>query len=380
MLGAAADAVTKMEPDPDHLHRLALLFVPDVGDVMGRTLIQTFGDARAAFAANLKALLSVPGMGEARAYSLRKEGDAALLRADAELKFCEKHGISVLHDNSDAYPSRLRACADAPLALFYKGAGDLNAAKSVAIVGTRRITDYGTRLAEELADGLSAQGVLVCSGLAQGVDAVAHKRTVERGGSTVGVVAHGLDRMYPQSHRALAASMMEKGGVLTEFSSESPLHPNNFPVRNRIVAGMADVTVVVESDLKGGAMITAYLAHGYNREVAAFPGRVGDSRSAGCNALIGRSVASLITCADDLLNVMGWKPAGKQKPVQRQLSLVLSPEEQKVVDALAGKDSVHADDLMLQTGIAHSALAGVLLQLELQGVVKTGTGKMYRLS
>ncbi len=365
-------------PSTPLLHELALNFAPEVGDKTARVLLEHFGSAEAVLKAPMKALVAVDGVGLVRARGIKNE--SLLQRAADEIAFADANGVQIIWHDDPRYPSRLRACADAPLVLFMKGAGDLNPARAVAIVGTRRATDYGVKLCEDLVDGLAPHGVSIVSGLAHGIDAVAHKRCIASGIPTFGVVAHGLERMYPHNHKSLAEEMQTIGGVLTEFPSGADMHPNNFPVRNRIVAGMSDVTVVVETDLKGGSMISAYLAHGYNRDVAAFPGRVGDSRSAGCNALIGRGVASLITSADDLLTVMGWQSSKKKAPVQRQLALALSSEEQAVVDAMQGKDSIHADDLLLQTGLPYSQLAGTLLQLELQGVVRTLTGKMYRLN
>jgi len=377
--GSALPLFANMRPSaPPLLYELALNFAPEVGNKTGRALLERFGNAEDVLRAPLKELVTVDGVGLVRAKGI-KDPDL-LRRAEDEIRWVETHGVHILWYEDDAYPARLRACADAPMVLYFRGAGNLNPTRAVAIVGTRKATDYGVKLCEDLVDGLAAHGVTVVSGLAHGVDAVAHKRSLAAGVPTVGVVAHGLERMYPHTHKAMARDMEAAGGVLTEFPHGADMHPNNFPVRNRIVAGMSDVTVVVETDLKGGSMITAYLAHGYNRDVAAFPGRVGDKNSAGCNALIGRGVASLITSADDLLTVMSWQSSKKKAPAQRQLSLALSAEEQAVVNALQGKDAAHADELLLQTGLPYSQLAGTLLQLELQGVVRSLTGKMYRLS
>ena len=371
--------VANMGPTPPPLlYELALTFAPEVGDRTGRALLERFGSAEGVLKAPIKELVTVEGVGLVRAKGL-KEPDL-IKRAEEEIAFAEKAGVQIIWHEDERFPARLRSCADAPLILYFRGSGNPNPARAVAIVGTRKATDYGVKLCEDLVDGLAAHDVTIVSGLAHGIDAVAHRRSLAAGCPTIGVVAHGLERMYPHKHKSRAQEMEKGGGVLTEFPSHADMHPNNFPVRNRIVAGMSDVTVVVETDLKGGSMITAYLAHGYNRDVAAFPGRVGDSRSAGCNALIGRGVASLITSADDLLTVMGWQSSKKKAPVPRQLALALSAEEQRVVDVMQGRDSIHADELLLQTGLPYSQLAGTLLQLELQGVVRTLAGKMYRLS
>ncbi len=367
----------------ERLHDVALTFIPGVGDKLSRVLVSHFGSAEAFFGASEKAIAQVDGFGEIRAKSIaQSKADGALLkRAEAEISFVQKHGICILMQGDADYPARLRACEDAPFLLYAKGEAKLNADRMVAVIGTRKPSDYGTQLTENLVAGLKDAGVTVVSGLAFGIDAVAHKQSIQNGVPTVGVLAHGLDRLYPSQNKSLAKEMVQNGGaLLTEFPHGTAMHPDLFPVRNRIVAGMCDVTVVVESDIKGGSMITAYLAHGYNREVAAFPGRVGDSRAAGCNVLIRRTVAALITNAEDLLDTMGWSIQKGKKAVQNKLLLTFSGEEQKLVNALGQKEKTHADDLMIATGLDASLLAATLLQLEMNGVVRSLPGKNYRLS
>ena len=221
--------------------------------------------------------------------------------------------------------------------------------------------------------------MIIISGLADGIDTIAHKAAIRNNIPTIGVLGHGHDMMYPANNRSLAKEMHEKGGVLTEYVSDSIVGPENFPMRNRIVAGMSDVTVVIESDIKGGALITARIASSYNRDVAAYPGRVNDKRSSGCNELIRTNVAAMITKPDDLLEIMNWgKP--KQKTVQKQLFINLSPEEKMLMDYLATKDAVHSDELYHNTGMNSSQLAATLLQLEMQGLIKAMPGKMYGVS
>jgi DNA processing protein len=265
--------------------------------------------------------------------------------------------------------------------LFYRGNASLNAQTMVAVVGTRKNTDYGARATEQLIEGLQGQkDLLIVSGLAYGIDAIAHRKSLQQGLPTVGVVAHGLDMLYPAAHKSLAREMTLHGGVLTEFPSATKMHPTLFPLRNRIVAGLCDVTVVVESDEKGGAMITGYVAASYNREVAAFPGRVFDAKSGGPNKLIWKNIASLITGAQDLLDVMGWAGARPDKRDQQQLFATLSDEERRIAEALAGSDGIHADDLMLRTGLSTAQIGALLLQMEMAGLVKALPGKMFRLS
>jgi len=358
-------------------HQLALTFVPGIGAKTGRVLLEQLGSATAIFKAPLKELKHVDGIGEVKVKGFKDP--EVMKKAGHELDFVLKNNIKALYTNHD-YPKRLSNCSDAPLLLFYKGNADLDAAKIVAIVGTRKNTEYGHKLCEDLVEGLrSLENILVVSGLALGIDSIAHKKCVLLGIPTVGVLGHGLDRIYPANHKHLATQMTENGGVLAEFPSDTLPDRNNFPMRNRIVAGMSDVTVVVESHVSGGALITAHMAGGYNREVAAFPGRVNDTRSAGCNELIRKNIAAMITKTEDLVELMNWDNEGRPKAVQRQLFINLTADEQKIVDLLQAKDTVHADELFHGTGFANSQLAATLLQLEMQGIIKTMPGKHYRM-
>ena len=369
-----------MPPIEEHeelFYQIALTFVPGIGAKTGRVLLEHLGSAAAIFKTPLKDLRHIDGIGEVKVKGF-KEPDV-MTRAERELNFVLKHNIQAIYHGRN-YPTRLANCSDAPLVLYYKGNADLNATRVVAIVGTRKNTDYGHKLCEELVEGLqSLDNILIVSGLALGIDAIAHKKCVQLGLPTVGVLGHGLDRIYPYNHKELSEQMIEHGGILAEFPSETLPDRNNFPMRNRIVAGMSDVTIVVESHIAGGALITAHMASGYNREVAAFPGRVNDSRSAGCNELIRTNIAGMITKAEDLTELMNWNKDNKPKAVQKQLFINLSPDEQKIVDMLNGKDSVHADELFYATGLANSQLAATLLQLEMQGIIKSLPGKLYRM-
>jgi DNA processing protein len=369
-----------MLPVGDHeelFYQLALTYVSGVGAKIGRSLLERFGNAATVFKTPLKELKKVDGITEIKAKGFKD--DEVMKKAEHEMKFVLKNNIQPIYTNHN-YPKRLANCSDAPLLLFYKGNANPEMAKVIAIVGTRKNTDYGHKLCEELVEGLrSLENVLVVSGLALGIDAIAHKKCVQLGVPTIGVMGTGLDRVYPYTNKSLADQMMENGGLLTEFPSETLPDRNNFPMRNRIVAGLCDVTVVVESHVSGGALITAHMASGYNREVAAFPGRVNDTRSAGCNELIRTNIAAMITKADDLIEMMNWNKEGKPKAVQKQLFLNFSADEQKIVDLLQTKDNVHADELFHHTGLASSQLAATLLQLEMQGVIKTLPGKLYRM-
>ena len=362
--------------DEEWLHLLALTFVPGIGSKTGRNLLEHYGTAARVFKAPIKELKLVEGVGEAKVRAF-KDGQI-MKRAEEEYRFILKNDIRLLKYGD---VTRLANCTDAPFLLYYKGCADVNAAKTVAVVGTRKNTEYGHRLCEDLIDGLrSLEQVVIISGLALGIDAVAHKKALATGLPTIGVLGHGLNRIYPHTHKVLAGQMAEHGGLLTEFPKDTAPDRNNFPMRNRIVAGMCDVTVVVESNISGGALITAHLANGYNREVAAFPGRVNDSRSAGCNELIRSNTAAMITKADDLVELMQWNTSKKARPVQKQLFVELNDTEKVVVDLLQQADSLHTDDLLLKTGLISSQLAATLLQLEMMGLVTLLPGKHYRMS
>jgi DNA processing protein len=367
-----------MDKNTSLYYQLALSQVSGVGERTLRALLDYFKTPQAILEAPVKELKQVQGMSElkARACKERRIFDFA----EQEMAFINQQGIHTFFMDENDYPQRLKQCADAPILLYYKGSASLDADKVVSIVGTRRVDEYGMRICEELIAGLApVKGLLVISGLAYGVDAWAHKYSLQHGLPTVGILGHGLDNIYPAVHRRLADSMLPNGGLLTEFPQHTKLHPANFPVRNRIVAGISDATIVVQSDEKGGSMITAALAFGYNREVAAFPGRIHDTRSAGCNLLIKRNQAALITNAADLLALMNWDIVQKPLVRQPQLLLHLSPEEQAVLTLLQEKNRLHADELLLHASLSNTQLAAVLLQLEMQGLVIPLPGKYFSL-
>lgn len=303
--------------------------------------------------------------------------------AHRELQFVESRHIDALYVGDDAYPTRLRECFDAPMMLY--GLGDYrpdSPAPVVAIVGTRHATPYGVdftrRLVADLASTLIHKPTIV-SGLALGIDVVAHEAAMAAGLPTVAVVGHGLNTIYPAVHRPVAARIVRSGGaILTEYTSESPLHRGNFLARNRIIAGLADCTVVVESGEKGGALSTARYAQGYNRDVMALPGRIGDPYSRGCNRLIARNVASLITCASDLVEAMGWEtrqPEGSQQ----SLAIDLTPEEEAVVQYLTTHSEARVNELSVALGIELPRLLTVLVDMEFKELVLPFPGSLYRL-
>ena len=315
-----------------------------------------------------------------------KDWDEPMKRADFELKYIEEHGIRALTLMDDDYPQRLTECPDAPLILYYTGNSDLNQAKIVSIVGTRQITQYGADLIRRFIVGLRLHcpKVLIVSGLAYGVDINAHRQALENGYETLGVLAHGLDQIYPYRHKETAEAMVRHGGLLTEFMTQTNADKPNFVRRNRIVAGMADAVVLVESAAKGGGLITAEIAQSYDRSVFAFPGNVDAEFSKGCNNLIRDNGAALITSADDFVKAMGWydetlRRLANTDGIERNLFPDLSPEEQAVVNLLQQTNDLQLNILSVKTGIPIGQLTAFLFQLEMKGVVKPLAGGMYHL-
>ncbi len=359
----------------DLLYAIALTMVPNVGLIQAKILLEHFGSARNIFRAGTKELESIPGMGTIRAGSVRKFRDFSV--AEKELLFVQKAKIRAILYNDNEYPKRLRHCEDPPLVLFYKGNADLNADKVLSIVGTRRETDYGKSVLNEIMEGLSGSGLLILSGLAYGIDAIAHRTALKNGLPTVGVLAHGLDRIYPPLHQPLAREMLQQGGLITDFISGSKPDKQNFPKRNRIVAGMADALLVVESGLTGGSMITVTMAAGYNRDVFAIPGRIHDHKSEGCNMLIRDNKAGLVHSAGDILQHMNWtiKPAAKK--IQQEIFYAFSEDEEKIYTLLRDHGNMHIDMLMQYSAISLSAFSSALLKLEMENLIVAFPGRMF---
>ncbi|MEO6288333.1 MAG: DNA-processing protein DprA [Ginsengibacter sp.] len=361
------------------LYQVALTLVPNIGDVHAKALVNYFGNAEAIFTAHKKELEALDGMGSVRVSSIKNFHDFD--SAEKEILFIEKYKITPLFITDSKYPQRLLNCYDSPVLLYYKGNADLNVSKIVAIVGTRNNNDYGKSLCEKLVEELAAENVMVVSGLAFGIDSIAHKSAIKHNLATIGVLAHGLDMIYPSQNSSLAKQMTSQGGLLTEFRSYTKPDKQNFPSRNRVVAGISDAIVVVETGIKGGSLITAELGNGYNKDVFAFPGRINDIKSEGCNYLIKSNKAGLITSAGDLLENMGWKPSVKPSiKKQRELFIELSPDEKIVVGILQEQEQVHIDELYLKSKLSSSAVAAALLMLEMQNVVLSLPGKIYKMS
>lgn len=366
---------------PELCYQIGLTLIDGIGDVNAKNLLAYCGSASEVFRQKKSHLLKIPGIGGILARSI-VSSKSVLARAEEELEFIEKYKIKPLFFTDEGYPSRLKYCSDGPILLYYKGNADLNAEKIIAVVGTRKPSEYGKDSTSQLIKDLSDTGALILSGLAYGVDLLAHKTAQDNNLNTVGVLGHGLDRMYPQLHTRIAKRMCEQGGLLTDFMSGTNPDAINFPKRNRIVAGLCDVLVVVESKRTGGSLITATIANSYNKDVFAFPGQAGHSLAEGCNGLIKRNRAGLIENAADLLYAMQWqeedKPVKKAKQIPLQLNL--SDEEKNILSLLTDKKSVHMDELCQTMNLPISKISTLLLQLEFSNLVKSKPGKMFELA
>ncbi len=363
----------------DIKYQIALTLVPNIGDVHAKALINHFGNAEDIFKASKKHLEELDGIGTVRANSIKNFNNFS--RVDEEISFIEKYKITPLFISDKNYPQRLLNCYDSPAILYYKGNADLNTSKIVAVVGTRNNNEYGKSICEKFIEELANENVLIVSGLAFGIDSVAHKTAIKNNLQTVGVLAHGLDTIYPAQNASLAKQMSTQGGLLTEFRSQTKPDRQNFPSRNRIVAGISDTIVVIETGIKGGSLITAELGNGYNKDVFAFPGRTTDTKSEGCNYLIKNNKAGLISSAQDLLENMGWTQAKKiSAKKQRELFIEFTPDEKIIVEILQSQDQVHIDELYFKSKLNSSKVAAALLMLEMQNVVISLPGKIYKIS
>ena len=366
----------------EQIYTLALTRIPGLGLMGAYNLVRTLGSASAIFQHRKELKELLPEVSDKLIKAL--DCPEAFHRAEEELKYAEKNQIQCITLNDAAYPSRLKECEDAPLALFYRGNAPLNALKVISMVGTRHATAYGEDLCQSFIRELKElrPDVLIVSGLAYGIDICAHRAALQHGFATIGVLAHGLDRIYPGAHRKTAIDMMDHGGLLTEFMSGTNPDRQNFVKRNRIVAGMSDATIVVESAIKGGALITAELAESYHRDCFAFPGRTTDIYSAGCNEIIRNNRASLLSSAEDFVNAMGWNLTNNKTKdvIQRELFPELSEEEKKIVQVLhRNPDGIQINTLVVETNIPINRISAILFELEMKGVVRALAGGVYRL-
>lgn len=374
-----SNVITFVRMSSDLLYQIALKNLVGVGPSRAKMLVSYCGGCKEVFEISEEALRNIPGI-SSKAFG-QLDRDEALRVAEKECEFVERAQIQPLFFLDEAYPRRLKHCNDGPILLYTQGKMNLNVPKVVSIVGTRRATEYGLRFVEQLVRDLVPHNPLVVSGLAYGIDVAAHRAALDNGLQTVGVLGNSLDRVYPNLHLQLAEKMKANGGLISEFESGTKPDRENFPQRNRIVAGMTDVCIVVESAKRGGSMITAFQAADYNRDVMALPGKVGAEFSAGCNFLIKSQRAHMIESIKDLEYTMGWEVEAKSKPAaQKQLFVELNPQEQQLYDLLKANQKESLDNISLGAGIPVSQASTLLLELEFKGVVKSLPGKIYSLA
>lgn len=357
------------------LYNIALTMIPRIGPILAKYLISYCGSAEEVFKSNSKALNKIPNIGHATINQIKNSDTLDL--AKKQLEYLDKIGGEAISFHDSNYPRRLKHFESCPVVIYTKGKMEMNHQRTVAIVGTRKPTNAGKIQCEKIIDGLKPYGVQIISGLAFGVDTCAHTKSVNSEIETIGVLGHGLDRLYPSSNINLVSRMVKKGGLLTEF----PIHTNpdreNFPMRNRIIAAMSDVVIVVESKRKGGSIITAEFANSFNKDVFALPGRVDDETSEGCNKLIKQHKAHLLESAADVGYIMRWETLDKKEAIQQKLFVDLNPDEQKVVDVMKISKEITVDELHHNLQMPHSELASILLNLEFSALIKSLPGKKY---
>lgn len=363
-------------------YQIGIDMIPRIGSINAKRLIAYCGGVEAVFKQSKKVLTKVPGIGPIIATEIANQ--TILDRAKAEVDFVVKHNIKTYFYLDSDYPQRLRHCEDGPIVLFSKSKHSLNLdiTKVISIVGTRSITDYGREVCNELIDNLVGNGhkPIVVSGLAYGVDVCAHKAALRNGTPTAAVLGHGLDIIYPAIHRAIAKEIYEDGALLTDFPSKTPFDRNNFIKRNRIIAGLSDATIVIESAETGGSLITADIAHSYNREVFAIPGAVSSKFSKGCNFLIKSNKAALIESADDVEFQLGWEsPATRKEVKQLQISPELTQDEQQVFAIIKEFGQEAIDVICYKTKMPVAKVSSILLNLEFAGLIKCRPGKVFAL-
>jgi len=359
------------------LYMIALTHVAGIGQVRARELVAYCGGPKEVFTKNKTELGRIPGIGTVVADAVIKSD--VLKQAEQELLACERHGVRILTYMDKDYPQRLNHCADAPIVLYMKGNANLNPERTLSVVGTRNATAHGKEVTAKIIADLQSLNVTIVSGLAYGIDIAAHRAALKHGLPTIACLAHGLDQIYPSLHAGTAKEMLEQGALISEFQQGTKPDRENFPTRNRIVAGMTDATLVVEAGIKGGALITATLAADYNRDVFAVPGRTTDVFSEGCHKLIRENKASLVTSAHDIIAALNWDMVAPAIPTRQQrLLLGLTPEQEKMVEVL-GETSLSVDQLAGRSGMSMSKVSGLLLEMEFEGIVRSLPGKVYQL-
>jgi len=361
--------------DQDLFHLLALQQVEGVGDIMAKKLINHCGSAESVFKTKASQIAAIDGIGSVLLQKLKDK--TVFEKAEQELEFIKSSKIDVAYFQDENYPDRLKHCIDGPVLLFTSGNIDLKNKKIISIVGTRQITSYGMEFCRKLIEDIAPLDPVIVSGFAYGVDIFAHQLAMEHDLQTIGVVAHGLNQIYPKTHKKYVAKVEQNGGFMTEFWSSSNPEKENFVRRNRIVAGISEATIVIESAERGGSLITANIANDYNRDVFAVPGRTTDKYSQGCNNLIKTQKANLLTSAADLVYILNWDIESKTKSVQKQLFVTLGDDEQKVYDFLLKNGKELMDIIALRCDFPIYKISGMLLNMELKGVIRPLPGKLF---
>jgi len=356
-------------------YQIALSLIEGVGDVIGKKLLAFTGSAKAVFFAKRKDLEKIDGIGKVLIKAILSAD--VLARAEQELKWMEKEGVNHLFYGDKLYPNRLKQCEDAPLNFFFKGNIDWENDKFISIVGTRKSSNFGRQFTNDLVKELAPYNPVIVSGLAHGIDVSAHKAALQYGLKTIAVFAHGLDKVYPSTHASIAKTITANGCLLSDYLSGTSALPQNFVSRNRIVAGLSDATIVIESAAKGGSLITADIANSYNREVFAVPGNPTDKNAKGCNYFIKSQQAILLESAADIVKGLNWDV--ENLVVQQSMFIDLTDEEQKIITVLSD-DEMHIDALVQTLNWGFSKVASVLLQAEFKGVIVSLPGKIYKKS
>jgi DNA processing protein len=359
-------------------HKIALSLIPRIGDINARKLVSYFGGVEAIFNEPYRNLVKIPGIGSGIASYISDKSYLKL--AEAESEYVIKHNIRTFFYLDNDYPFRLRQCDDSPVVFYFKGKSDLNSPKILSVVGTRNATTRGKELCESIIGNLSNghTDLIIISGLAYGIDIAAHKAALSNNLQTIGVLGHGFKTIYPSIHRVTAEAILKTGGLLTDFMSDTLPERNNFLKRNRIIAGLSDATLVVESGIKGGALITADMANSYNRDVFAIPGRPDDQWSAGCNDLIKSNKAALVESAEDIENFLNWQPEKSKPPLQKTLFSELTESEQKIYELINKEGELTIDHICRCLDIPINKLSSQLLQMEFKGMIKCYPGNVYR--
>lgn len=358
------------------LYRLALIKSTKIGAVTAKNLVHHFGSAENVFKASRKSLSAIKLVGEISALEI--VNGKTLAWAENEIKFIEQNAIRVIFRTDKDYPQRLLNCDDAPFLIYYKGNADLNQGRMISMVGTRQMSSYGQRMCAEIMEALQPYHPIIVSGLALGIDGAAHGYALEQKLQTVAVMGTGFQTIYPRVHEALAEKMLTQGGLISEYPSDQQPDREHFPMRNRIIAGMCDALVVVETARKGGSMISAHIAHSYNKEIFAVPGRIGDKMSEGCLHLIQSLKAQIVSTPSDIANALGWETLDTPKSIQPKLFMDLTPNETRLVNLLkATENGILIDALTKAMQLSHSAIAGLIFELEIKNIVKVLPGKRY---